>query len=367
MNNTSQNTYNNPEKFQNWNNDIVGNLTRISRVATGNCELQVIVPSVRLAMAVPERKDVAALICNLYQPQRISGQIMRGLMKVGICTKKLAAVAHPWKPDPASVPEVSWLIEAARTKSVGFLGCNPNHGLRCVLAGILPATGKPFVAKLGFDGASTSIIREYQVLQALHGKHPGILEPEGLETGSDWAMLRLPYLGSNSPKSITEPAVMALLESWRRDDLVRLSENTWAMNLINRVSSSAVPNGWHNRMMSQKIRSSVVHGDFAVWNLRHTQRELMAIDWEWGEKDALAGIDLIHGLRQKCYMVKKMKPSMAIMWMLNKLRSNQCADYLHDSGWAKSPTDLLTLGLLHSHFNAKNDSKDLLRYLDVRL
>jgi thiamine kinase-like enzyme len=166
---------------------------------------------------------------------------------------------------------------------------------------------------------------------------------------------------------MADPRISNLLDSWLGKCVSPLAENAWVMDLIERVDSVVVPEGWHERMMSHRIRRALTHGDFAVWNLRITREGVTAIDWEWAEENGIAGIDLAHGLRQECYMVHRMKPAKAVAWMLSQADLLPWKSYLNACGWGSDTKDWLRLGLLHSHFNAKNDSAELLEVLGIHL
>ena len=303
---------------------------------------------------------------GLYQPQRLKGRIFRGIARfMTFMRVPRFAPNHPG--NPAVTPAVAWLRPAADAGTVGFLGCNPAHGWRCILTGIDPETGASFIAKLGLDEGANSVRREDAILRGIHGKYPGIVRSMGCEFGPDWALLRLPHLGNRSPKTMADPRIGKLLASWLAEGSTPLASNPWAMDLIKRVDQLAVTEGWHERMMSHRIRRALMHGDFAVWNLRVAGEHLCAIDLEWAEENGIAGIDLIHGLRQEGYMVRKQKPSEAVAWMINEVKGPRWAEYMQSSGWAEAPTDLISIGLLHSHFNAINDSAELLAVLGIRL
>jgi len=365
----------------NWKTDLESRLARISRVATGGSSLRVVVPGGRLALAFPDQRQAAALVCSLYQPQRMTGRLLRGAVNAGLRTGGLRMASTLWHPEDETKPAVAWLAGAVEAGSVGFLGCNPNHGLRCVLAGIDPDGGTPFVAKLGFDDAAVAIRREFDALTELHGENTAVVKPMGYEEGEDWAMLRLPYLGNRSPKRITDPKVMELLETWRGDACVRLGDNPWAASLLARLPAGQ--STWGDAIRERSVAQALMHGDFAVWNLRMAEgirgqdvpatdwgskpqlRALVAIDWEWAEPDGIAGIDLVHSLRQEAYMVRKLPATKAIAWMQKELQNPACRDYLEKTGWNDAMQDLLRLGLLHSHFNTSNPSQDLLACVGI--
>ena len=376
-----------------WNSDLTPLMGRISQVATGGGVLRVMTAGARLALALPAQRRAARVVAELYQPQRLKGRLFLALAKIAIASG-LARWLPAYQFPAAAAPQAAWLQAAAAMGSVGFLGCNPNHGPRCVLAGIDPDTGAKFVAKLGLAQSAAAVRREAAVLHRLHGKFPGVVGSLGLETraaadgghsgniipppagvlsadpaavAGDWALLRLPHLGIESPKSMADVRITRLLEQWLGGESFLLGERPWSAALIAKVPLAAAPAGWHQRMRSLRIRGALLHGDFAVWNLRVATHGLVAIDWEWADENAVAGMDLAHGLRQECYMVRGMPPPQAVPWMLAQAASAGWREYLKLSGWGDACEDWLRLGLLHSHFNALNPSADLLGELGIRL
>ena len=109
----------------------------------------------------------------------------------------------------------------------------------------------------------------------------------------------------------------------------------------------------------------IIHGDFAVWNLLHTEIGVQAIDWEWAETEGIAGVDLVHGLRQEAHLVSKLSAPSAIARMRQQARSDKWSKYLKEAGWDGEIDNLLRIGLLHSHYHAQNNSHLLLRELGI--
>jgi len=370
-------------------------MERIARVATGSSALCLVAAGGRLVLALPAACGAARVVIDLYQPQRWKGKGFKVLAKL-IAATGIARRRPGFAGLRGAAPLVTWLRAAAAGGSVGFLGCNPNHGPRCVLAGIDPVDGRRFIAKLGLDGSAAAVRREAAILQALLGKVPGVIEPLGLEQAEprdrtqsgersgpggaaaaggcpepdcdfDWALLRLPHLGNEAPKSMAEPGVRRLLDRWLGDGTRLLGESAWAAGLIQQAAVAGVPSGWHERMSGRRVRGALVHGDFAVWNLRMVGNDLVALDWEWGQENAVAGVDLAHGLRQECYMVRRMNPKQAVAWMLEQAASPAWSEYLAAAGWEAAHEDWLRLGLLHSHFHAHNHSAEMLAELGIHL
>jgi hypothetical protein len=355
-----------PIKQTGWKGDIDPFLTRVSVVAAGSGSLRIFNAHIRLAIGLPANRAAALAVVGLYHPQRWKGRLLKGLAELAAATNS-RLVLSVFRNDSGCEPEVAWLRSAASAGTVGFLGCNPAHGPRCILGGILPETGAKFVAKLGFDESSAAIKRESAFLNAVRGKYTGVIQPLESNQGEDWKLLRLPYLGENGPTHMDDPKVVGLLDAWVSEDRVILGELPWARRLLEQVPLSAVPSGWHARMESHQIHRALVHGDFAVWNLRLVDDRICALDWEWADENGIAGIDLAHGLRQECYMVKTMSPQAAVKTILSRATQLPWIAYLARTGWEDHLDDWLSLGLLHSHFNARNNSTEMLKALGIRL
>lgn len=306
------------------------------------------------------------MVIDLYQPQRVKGKLFKhAVTLLSQKGRKFGAYSH--QPEEDIIPNILWIQEAARAGSLGFLGCNPTHGLRCVIAGIDPTSGETFVAKLGFEKSADAVKIEYTALLDLHDQFPGVIKPTGYESADDWYLMRLPYLGNNSPSSMSHPAIEKLLSSWLSRETVEINECKLVAQMLKHAQTDHELSAWHRKIGALKISRALVHGDFAVWNLRNTNEGLFAIDWEWAEPEGIAGIDLVHGLRQEASMVLKLKPKAAIGWILEQLKSKEWAEYIKQSGWQSHHLDLVRIGLLNSHFNSKNDSRELLAEIGIHL
>lgn len=355
-----------PFKATGWKGDIDPFLERIARVASGSSSLRIFKAHIRLAIGLPADRAAALAVVGLYHPQKWKGRLLKGLAEMAAVSNSRVALSA-FQNESQREPDVAWLRSAATAGTVGFLGCNPAHGPRCILGGILPETGSKFVAKLGFDESAVAIEREAAFLNSVRGKYTGVIQPMEFDQGENWKLLRLPYLGEKGPTRMDDPKVVGLLDAWVGEERISLGDLAWARGLLEKVPLSAVPNGWHTRMKSHRIHRALIHGDFAVWNLRLVESRICALDWEWADENGLAGIDLAHGLRQECYMVKTMSPQAAVRTILGLASELPWSAYLARTGWADHLEDWLSLGLLHSHFNARNDSTEMLRALGIHL
>lgn len=347
-----------------WAGPLEAPLARIAEVATGGASLRLLRGGARLAFGLPENREAARVVLGLYEPQRWKGRLLRmagaALLATGAYRRVLPVAAG------AAKPAVDWLRPLAAEGSVGFMGCNPSHGLRCVLGG-MDGDGAPFVAKLGFDHGREAILREARQLRSLGSSWPGIPPVLSLDEGPDWALLRLPHLGSAAPGHMDDPGVTALLQEWLREDGGPLGDNAWASELLEHAGASGVEQDWCARMRGVVVRGALVHGDFAVWNLRRTDRGLVAIDWEWAVEDGIGGLDLAYGLRQEALLVDRLDPAAAVRHILGHARKHPASAYLTSCGWNGREEDWLRLALLHCHLVLGDDSAPLLAELGIQI
>ena len=348
----------------NWSDDLEYALSRISELATGGTSLRVYRAGGRVALAIPDDPHVAEMVLHLYQPQRLKGRVFKQMVSV-LCQTKSRFASYSHEGTKIQLPEIEWLRDASTAGTLGFLGCNPVHGLRCIVTGVSPSTGESFIVKLGCGESVEAVMQEHAVLSNLQGRYPGVISTTGMASGKDWFAMKLPYLGHTSPSRINQPAVVNLLNSWCSEEKRRIDEWGVMGGMISNLMVKPELNGWQHKVGAMKISRALVHGDFAVWNLRHTNQGLYAIDWEWADENGIAGIDLIHGLRQEAVMVRKLKTKSALTWMRIQLQSDPWKSYLAATGWSQNLEDLLRVGLLHSHFVAKSDSKEMLGMLGV--
>jgi hypothetical protein len=73
------------------------------------------------------------------------------------------------------------------------------------------------------------------------------------------------------------------------------------------------------------VPSTVVHGDFAPWNLREDRGALCAFDWEYGELDGLPFIDEIHFRLQVGHEMRAWSPGDAADFLLEHARRKPLA------------------------------------------
>jgi hypothetical protein len=166
---------------------------------------------------------------------------------------------------------------------------------------------------------------------------------------------------------MADPAVPELLHGWLGGGLECLGAIAWAGDLLCRAESAGADSSWCATMRRRELRPSLVHGDFAVWNLRLVPEGPCAIDWEWAVEDGVGGVDLAYGLRQEAVLVRRLDADGAVSYILGQARQKALGAYLAACGWEGAHEDWLILGLLHTHLNTNSDCGGMLEALGVSL
>ncbi len=103
------------------------------------------------------------------------------------------------------------------------------------------------------------------------------------------------------------PAHLVFLKSLRNGDVKPAAATNMVATLPARLSDlpvqarqelGAILERLMPTLQSLEVPSTVVHGDFAPWNLRTHDGRISAFDWEYGELDGLPLIDETHYLLQ---------------------------------------------------------------------
>jgi hypothetical protein len=143
---------------------------------------------------------------------------------------------------------------------------------------------------------------EARVLPALASKGitaPGLLFAD--EVDGRYVTVQSPLAGKLAPLQMTQ-AHERFLASMRNGAVKPASATKMVATLAGRIAALAVPHPQLAATLEQilpvlestDVPSTVVHGDFAPWNLRINHGRISAFDWEYGELDGLPLIDQTH-------------------------------------------------------------------------
>ena len=322
--------------FRNWKTDLDCVYPEIQRVAIGGHEVRILALSERIALGLPRDRKLASEVVSLYRPMKWKAKVVargvKAFVGIGGYSYLKSGPIHEGE------AEISWLKDAS---CVGFLGCNPGHGLRCVA---LSRNGnQPIkVTKFAIGPNVVPIVKERECLEGIFGRFPGVPKLGGGEFGENWAAFWTEYLPGTGPNELGGKEEIDLLRSWLGAGMQKLEKLSWVQPLL-----SECPPAVAEKLRREVIRTALVHGDFTPWNLRRDRAGLVAIDWEWARCDGLGGLDLGHGLVMEALLVDGLRGMDLINGVLLKINQGEQLGYLKECGWVDVNL-WLALALLYS-------------------
>ena len=290
----------------------------------------------RPLLLLPPAPAAAALTLGLYLPQtakaRVAVSALRLANRLGLLGVVLPSASPPTDdatPSDHAKPFSQADLDAGR---IGVLLCNPSHGGGRFIA--VRAGDAPSIVKGAARPQAASLEQERAILGRLAALGlPGV--PSVLSDGGDatsyW--FEMPHYARAEVESVADIHAIRLLESWMGGETVNPLEAEPLRSIVAASGAQALGSGELERLSMLRIRRATMHGDFAPWNLRKGAEGLVAIDWEWGRRDGLAGLDLGYGLLQEALLVKKLSLEAALQFAGRLAETPACAAYLQQAGW----------------------------------
>jgi hypothetical protein len=292
----------------------------------------------RMLLALPPHKQGALRALDLYQPQqwkaRASVAALRLVAGCGAHRHVLPLLPYAGGSGASGQDFVQPI-----PFTTGLLLGSPEHTVCRAIASYQTADGWE-VAKIAF-GANGAVVlsAEADVLRSLGGTTPGVPRLLGLHQGSDSTVLRLPYLtGGKIPLGDFDDA-LALLDRWVSGLPVRPTTAfpEWPA-IVSALEASDAGRAALAQLAELELTPVVRHGDFARWNLlKQANRNLVAIDWEWGHAEGMPGLDLVHYFLQDARLVHKLPALRAIEETRIFLQRPECQRHLMQAGWSDDP------------------------------
>jgi hypothetical protein len=315
-------------------------------------------------LALPKGGEAARRALDLYQPQRGIARKVASLLRGG-SPAGLHRILLPKKSATCGLTGNSPDLLPAGTdpESIGILFGNAEHRVfRAVLSyrvGDCWEVGKLAVGSLGVS----MLDREAAVMADIGAVVPEVPRLLGLERSEDARLLRMPYSrGSCLGIGDVDP-VRNLLQSWTSGESPRALQTfpEWqamSIGLARHSGHDAVL----ERLSGIILRPSIRHGDFARWNLLRTNDgEMKVLDWEWGERRGMPGLDLVHYLAQDFRLVRRLPPARVITETVGVLESPYWRTLLESVGWVGHEKDLVIACLAFKQGAEHQDNGEILK------
>jgi phosphotransferase family enzyme len=187
-----------------------------------------------------------------------------------------------------------------------------------------------FAKVAGSDLSSRLLRDESRVLPELSAR--GIASPKLIfagEVDGAFVTLQKPLKGKPVTPALTTNK-RVLLASLRSATVQTASQSDMILTLIDRVTElrSSHPQlhdaleGVLPILSEMHLPSTIVHGDFAPWNLREHDGAIAAFDWEYARVDGLPLIDEVHYQLQVGYLLDHWDLSKAVAFLRDMQQMN---------------------------------------------
>jgi hypothetical protein len=262
----------------------------------------------------------AAASFNLYTPARASARIKRkaakwaALMRLPIWYRDQIVIAS--RQPPPLERKLSQLFPGTQLR-LGLSAGAPEPARNRKASGAIMApdgTIVGFVKIAGSDISRGIMEHEVEILTALADRtRLKFSAPKLLfagEVDGRFLTVQTPLAGGPAVAKMT-PAHLRFLESLRSGEIKPAGSTRMVTMLRDRIAAlpeahpelTATLEQFLPTLESTQVPSTIVHGDFAPWNLRIHRGTISAFDWEYGELDGLPLIDETHYTLQLGYLL----------------------------------------------------------------
>jgi hypothetical protein len=178
-----------------------------------------------------------------------------------------------------------------------------------------------FVKIAGSDISRRILEHEAEMLQGLAERNSlSLSTPRQLFAGEidgRYTTVQSPLLG-DVPAAKMTPAHQRFLASLRSGPTKSAAATAMVAGLPARIAGLASPldleailDNILPTLDEMTVSSTIIHGDFAPWNLRSHRGQISAFDWEYGELDGLPLIDETHFTLQLGFQLNGWNPEQA--------------------------------------------------------
>jgi hypothetical protein len=277
---------------------------------------------------LPTRNRAAAQALDLYPAQTLKARLAKSLLRL---TFRCALLAHGGGTPFVLMREAPFLAYLALTAG-GSAGSLPEFA---VLAGNSQAPGRRFVfllfdakgnpaavVKAGGSARARELIdHEATLLREYGGQRAGVPLLRDTFNSGGRAAFATDYIAGESPVGESGAELENTFTSWLNPaGEISVREIPAWQRLVASCGQELMPaaNAIDGEM---KLRPTLMHGDFAPWNVKVAQGRWLILDWERGERVGIPGWDWFHFVVQPAVLVRH-EATETILSRLEKLFSS---------------------------------------------
>jgi len=263
---------------------------------------------------------VSAASFNLYTPARASARLKRmaakwaALMRLPIWYRDQIIIAS--RQPPPLERKLAQLFPGTQLR-LGLSAGAPEPARNRKASGAIMAPNGTIVGFVKISGSDISrgiMEHEAEILTSLADRtRLKFSAPKLLfagEVDGRFLTIQTPLPGGPAVAKMT-PQHLKFLESLRSGEIKPAAATRMVSTLRERIAAlptshpelGATLEQFLPTLESTQVPSTIVHGDFAPWNLRLHQGVISAFDWEYGELDGLPLVDETHYTLQLGYLL----------------------------------------------------------------
>lgn len=311
-----------------------------------------------LLMALPFGRRPALKTLSIYQPQSLVAKFYTRIIKALIWLGMAGVALRPVK---LEIKESSPLAEIVRQGELGFLLGNPHGRARRIVCLHKGNDDQWLVTKIGMKGAGRQTVEdEAENLRNLPDHLDGPPQVSSALNVEDYASYTVELIEGKSPGLADSSLVLGCLVSWQTDELVHLGQLPLWQKLSACVEDAS-DKAWLDKITRLQVYPSVVHGDFAPWNIKIDRSgHVHVLDWEFCLHGGAAGWDWAHYLIQVGLLVEKCGSAEVLKKITKWAQSQEGREYLEMTGWGDEIDAWIGSYLLYTHYLLKHDRKELI-------
>jgi hypothetical protein len=256
-----------------------------------------------------ESRSVASAAFKIYTPYRLLARLQL------IAARAVARTGSYWSRDRVTIAQrTTGALESAvdevlhlSNPAIGFASGSPVPPHKPVFV-VLDGRGRPraFGKVAVEESARMPLQREARVLAALAERAPAPAPSLLLEREVDGRLVTLQSAlpGNAGPRRFSAMH-RRFLDALQTGDVRTVAETEYVRRLGERLSSIAqlsqevaALRRLGPSLSDLRVRGTIIHGDFAPWNIRQVDGQISAFDWEHGCLDGIPLIDALHHVLQ---------------------------------------------------------------------
>jgi hypothetical protein len=292
-------------------------------------------------LILPEPKELAAQALALYPAQTFLGKTARGMLGAAL---RLGLPFGSQRMQLVLAPEDSFVrflrglmpVAGELCPPLAMLAGNPRAWGRRFIVLLFAERHPIFVVKAGVRGEARQLVqKENLFLRSVPAGVAGVPKVKSAFASAQVEALAMEHVAGESARAEDWAEAGTLLSSWvNRERRVRLEAVGAWQRLKVAHRHDPIFQKLSAALRSREFSTTLYHGDFAPWNIKVSNKQWTALDWERGELTGVPGWDWFHYVAQSGILVKKLSAEKLMAKLEQLIEAKTFRDYAERAGIA---------------------------------